>query len=338
MAGLTLYRSMARARAFELALADLWQRGLISGEMHLGTGEEAIAAGVVAHLKPGDAVALDHRPTPVLTLLGVDLRLMLAEMLGRRSGLCGGMGGHMHLFSREHLAASSGIVGAAGPLAAGFALASEKLRPGSVSVSFFGDGAANQGMLLESWNLAAAWRLGVLFVCKDNGWAITTRSAEVTGGSLLERAKAFGLAATRVDGSDVQAVHDAAGPLLERARRGKGPGFLLATCPRPDGHFLGDPLVRMSQRPLAEGGEVLGKVLSAVTAPDGGSVGSRAMSLLRMANAMRLARKNERDRDDDPLVRARHALRGERAEVERIDAEAHAEVAEAVRRALEEER
>ena len=176
-----LYELMYKARAFELALAELWSQGLISGEMHLGTGEEAIAAGVAAHLEQGDAVALDHRGTPILTLLGVDLTSMLKEMLGREDGLCRGRGGHMHLFAPERLAASSGIVGSSAPIAAGFALAAKRLRPGRVGVAFFGDGALNQGMLLEALNLAVAWSLPAIFVCKDNGWAITTRSSSVTG-------------------------------------------------------------------------------------------------------------------------------------------------------------
>src|SRR5512147_1561498 len=127
------YRQMARARAFEDAIAALWRQGRISGEMHLGTGEEAVAAGVVAGLRPGDAVALDHRPTPVLTVLGVDLGLMLAEMLGREGGLNRGRAGHMHLMSMRLLAAASGIVGSSAPLGAGFALAGRTLRPGSVA-------------------------------------------------------------------------------------------------------------------------------------------------------------------------------------------------------------
>ena len=166
---LDLYRAMARARAFELLQAELWEQGLISGEMHLGTGEEAIAAGITAHLEPGDAVALDHRPTPVLTLLGVDPVRMLKEELGREDGLCRGNGGHMHLFSKEHLAASSGIVGSSGPLAAGFALAAKHLRPRSLAVAFFGDGAANQGVLMESLNIAALWKLPLILVCENNG-------------------------------------------------------------------------------------------------------------------------------------------------------------------------
>jgi pyruvate dehydrogenase E1 component alpha subunit len=178
----SLYALMLKSRLFEEATAKLWHEGLISGEMHLGTGEEAIIAGVVSHLNDGDAMALDHRGTAAMLMRGVDPILLLREFLGYKDGLCGGMGGHMHLFSKEHLAASSGIVGSEGPAAAGFALAAQYSRPGAIAVAFFGDGAMNQGMLMESMNLAAIWKLPVLFVCKDDGWAITTKSESSTGG------------------------------------------------------------------------------------------------------------------------------------------------------------
>ncbi len=333
---LELYRMMARARAFELALADLWHQGLISGEMHLGTGEEAVIAGVVAHLKDGDAVALDHRPTPAMALLGVDLVAMIKEMLGHEEGLCGGWGGHMHLFSPAHLAASSGIVGAAGPTACGFALSARLRRPGSVAVAFFGDGASNQGMLLESFNLAVAWRLPLLFVCKDNGWAITTRSEQVSGGELPRRAEAFGLAVESVDGLDPVAVHRGAGKLIARARSGKGPGYLHATCLRADGHFLNDPLLKMARRPIAEGGQTLKKVLSA-SVSSGGSLGARAASVVNMLGLLSRARKAGRDSGNDPLVRARKALGKQRAQLEQIDQEVAQQVADAVAEAVGEE-
>lgn len=125
----SLYRQMLRSRRFEESVKDLWEQGKISGEMHLGIGEEAIAAGVVSQLQEGDAMALDHRSTPPLVVRGVDLLLLVREFLGSADGLCCGMGGHMHLFSPRHLAASSGIVGSSGPAAAGFALAAQHLRP-----------------------------------------------------------------------------------------------------------------------------------------------------------------------------------------------------------------
>ncbi|MFH1434793.1 MAG: thiamine pyrophosphate-dependent dehydrogenase E1 component subunit alpha [Pseudomonadota bacterium] len=329
-----LYRDMYKARAFEMAQAELWHQGLISGEMHLGTGEEAIAAGVGAHMKKGDGVALDHRSTPLLTVLGVDLVLMLREMLGREDGLCGGRGGHMHLFSKEHIAASSGIVGSGAPIGAGFALAARQLRPGSVGLGFGGDGAANMGMLMEAQNLAVAWNLPMIFVCKDNGWAITTRSSSVTGGELVKRAQAFGLAAWDVDGTDAMAVWNAAGEAFERSRKGKGPGFLRFTCPRLDGHFIGDPMIRTAKSPLGEGGETLGKIMSAALTRGGAGIGARVRSMSHMMRTMRKATKDRRESKGDPIVRCRRDLKKRAEEVEKIEEEIERRVGEAVEKAL----
>jgi len=328
MDSIGLFRQMARARAFEDATAALWREGRISGEMHLGTGEEAVAAGVAAALRPCDAVALDHRPTPVLTVLGADLAAMLAEMLGLERGLARGRAGHMHLMSKALRAASSGIVGSSAPLGAGFALAGRAMRPGAVAVAFFGDGAMNQGMLLETLNLAAAWRLPLLLVCKDNGWAITTRSDTVTGGDLLGRAGAFGLRARDVDGVDVDAVATVATEEIARARRGDGPSFLRARVPRLDGHFLGDALVRAARSPAGEGRQLLGDVTSAALSRSGGGLGQRARSVVRLLDLMRRARREDRDTRRDPLERARSAVGAETAA--RLEDEALAEVGRAV--------
>jgi pyruvate dehydrogenase E1 component alpha subunit len=245
----SLYKQMLRSRLYEEAIAKLWRDGLISGEMHLGTGEEAIIAGVVTHLREGDAMALDHRGTSALLMRGVDPLLILRELRGYPDGLCGGMGGHMHLFSKEHLAAASGIVGAEGPTAAGFALSAQYLRPGAIAVAFFGEGAMNQGMLLESMNLASAWNLPVLFVCKDDGWAITTHSKNVTGGKLNERARGLGMPAVEVDGCEVSAVWEAANPAIARARSGQGPTFIHARCVHFEGQKSPSPSPGHSSSP-----------------------------------------------------------------------------------------
>jgi pyruvate dehydrogenase E1 component alpha subunit len=323
-----LFRQVARARAFEDAAAALWREGRISGELHLGTGEEGVAAGVVACLREGDAVALDHRCTPVLVALGVDPGAMLRELVGREDGLHAGRAGHMHLMSWAHRAASSGIVGSSAPLGAGFALAARALRPGSAAVAFFGDGAMNQGMLLETLNLAVAWALPLLLVCKDNGWAITTRSESVTGGDLVARAAAFGMRAADVDGADAAAVARAAGAALERVRRGAGPSFLRARVSRLDGHFLGDALVRAARSPAGEGRELLGDVVSAALSRAGAGAGARAASVLRLMDLMRRARRQDRDTRRDPVERARRLVGAE--EAARLEAEATAEIARAV--------
>jgi pyruvate dehydrogenase E1 component alpha subunit len=330
-----LYRQMLRARSYELVVEDLWHRGLIAGEMHLGTGEEAVAAGVVTFLGDGDGLALTHRCSPALVVRGVPLVPMLRELLGREDGLCGGRGGHMHLFSKEHMAATSGIVGASLPTAAGFALANRQLRSNQVAVAFTGTGAMNSGMALETLNLASAWSLPLVIVCIDNGWAITTTSEAVTGGDLVVRARAFGLRADSVDGVDVRAVHKAAGKLIDTARRGKGPGFLLATCPRLDGHFLGDPLLRMARKPVAEGKDVFSKVMSSVVSRSGGGLKDRAGGMTRMMSTMAKARRTPaREGRGDPMAAARKAMKKHPAERDRIEAEVANEIEGAVETAL----
>ncbi len=331
----SLYRQMLQSRLFEEAVTELWEEGLVSGEMHLGTGEEGIVAGVLAHLRQGDALALDHRATPPMLMWGVDPVALLKEMLGRPDGLCRGMGGHMHLFDRERLAASSGIVGASGPAACGFALAGRRLRPGSVAVAFFGEGAMNQGMLLESFNLAVAWRLPVLFVCKDNGWEITTRAEMVTGGDLAQRAAGFGLATARVDGEDVLAVWRAAQQAVTRARAGEGPSFLHCTCVHLEGHFLGDPLLRIARRPLAEMADMAGPLTRAVVSRRGASLGDRAAGLRKLTALIGRAFAEDRRREGDPLPPARQRLHEESARrLEELEEDVARSVGKAVANAV----
>ncbi len=327
-----LYRMMLTSRRLEEEIARLWREGLISGEMHLGIGEEGIVAGVMGHLEDGDAVAADHRATPPMVMHGVDLAGIVAECLGSTVGLGRGTGGHMHLLSRAHLAASSGIVGASGPLACGFALAHQRLRPDRVAVAFFGEGAMNQGMLLESLNLAACWRLPVLFVCKDNGVAITTASRRVTAGNLPDRVRGFGVPAREVDGSDVEAVWQAADEAILRARRGGGPGYLHASCVRPEGHMLGDPLVRIVRRPVAELRSRVGPLTKAAVSPKGAGVGGRLAGLTDITGMIARAAGM---RGRDPVRRSRARLEVGTGELERVEAEVDRAVRAAVATALE---
>jgi TPP-dependent pyruvate/acetoin dehydrogenase alpha subunit len=332
-----LYALMLKSRLLEEAIAKLWHDGLISGEMHLGTGEEAIIAGVVAHLREGDAMALDHRGTAALMMRGVDPALILREMLGRSDGLCGGKGGHMHLFSKEHLSASSGIVGAAGPAAAGFALAGQYFRPGSVAVAFFGEGAMNQGMLLESMNLASAWKLPVLFVCKDDGWAITTQSRTVTGGDLKERARGLGIPATDVDGLDVSKVWEASGPAIERARSGRGPAFLHARCVHFEGHLLGFQLIALTRDPLKEISRILITLTRSFLRPGGAGLCERLAGVKTVLKAAQSTwRDPRRDLDNDPVRRARLALRSDQPRLQELESQIRKEIHDALSSALEE--
>ncbi len=328
-----LYRQMALSRLFEEAVSLLWHQGLISGEMHLGTGEEAIVAGVVTQLREGDAMALDHRATAAMLMRGVDPVRLLREFLGRADGLCAGQGGHMHLFSPEHLAVSSGIVGASGPAAAGFALAAQYLRPGCLAVAFFGEGAANQGMLLESLNLASAWDLPAVFICKDDRWAITTPSAGVTGGNLAERARGFGLHAEEVDGLDVREVWQAAHAAFARARAGRGPSFLLAHCIHREAHFLGDPLLRLARSPAREMKPIAGSLVRSLLRRRGAAPGRRLASLRTILSRPWRLQRNQTRPESDPVERARRRLaRGMRLQA--LEDEIAGEVEGWVRQAL----
>jgi pyruvate dehydrogenase E1 component alpha subunit len=299
----------------EDAHAVLWAEGLISGEFHSAVGEEAVGVGVVAQLRDGDATALDHRGTPVLVARGIDPRLLLLEAGGHERGLCAGHGGHMHLVAPELLAVTDGIVGSSGPTACGMALAARRQRPDAVAVAFFGEGAANQGMLLESLNLAVAWRLPVVFVCKDSGWAITTRSHDVTGGSLLRRARGFGMPASQVDGWKYDLVADAAARLVKRARAGAGPGFLLARVHRPGGHFAGDPMLRLLRDPRGEGRAQTAGLVAAATTKPGASGWCRARAGQELASRFAVLAWQQAREARDPLQYARRRLPSALAEM-----------------------
>ena len=321
-----LYRQMLRCRLFEQAVADLWRAGEISGEMHLGIGEEAIVAGVLAHLQEGDALALDHRGTAPLIVCGVSPALLLDEFLGRESGLCGGQGGHMHLFSPEHLAASSGIVGASGPAGVGFALAAQMLCPGSLSVAFFGEGAMNQGMLMEALHFAAAWTLPVLFVCKDDGWAITTRSQSVTRGSIVSRASNFGIKTASVDGTDVETVWQAARDQMADIRKTGSPAFLHARCVHLEAHMLGVQLARLARHPLVEMSKVAGAILRALISKRGAHMRERLRGLGFILKTIWDMRSSLADTSSDPLRKTRLQLTVQPEQLNKLEQEARDEI------------
>ena len=305
----SLYSKMLNSRLMEEFITQLWHDGLFSGEMHLGTGEEAIIAGVVSHLRDQDAMALDHRGTAALLMRGVDPLLILKELLGKPDGLCGGMGGHRQLFSKPHLAASSGIVGAVGPAAAGFALAGQYLNPGSVSVAFFGEGAMNQGMLMESLNLAAAWHLPVVFICKDDNWSITTESDAVTGGDLNDRAEWLGVPGRSVDGRDVTQVWEIAGDAIARARAGEGPFFIRARCVHFEGHFLGYQLLRAVRNPVREMPKISAPLTRSFLRFAGAPFRDRVSGLKAVIGAVLSTLRDPRGApDNDPVKRKRKDL------------------------------
>lgn len=295
---LNLYSLMFRSRYFEESVKKLWNDGYIFGEMHTGIGEEGIIAGIVSHLIPGDAIATDHRSTPPFIMRGIDQQALLLELLGHKQGICSGMGGHMHLFSKELMLTSSGIVGSSAPSAVGFAIAAKYKKSNNIAVAFFGEGSMNQGMLLESLNLASAWNLPVLFVCKDNNWAITTQSDKVTGGSLIKRVEGFGIKTAELNGSDTDDIWYNTKEIMTSIRKKKNPFFIHAKCIHKDGHFLGDPLFRFHSSPIKEFSEVTGPLTKAVLSTKGTRLYKRigeVKSTLSLINKSRAQRKDKYD-------------------------------------------
>jgi hypothetical protein len=315
------YEMMVRMRLVEGALVTAWHDGVVPGEYHSGIGEEGINAGVVLHLSGRDTMALDHRNTAPLIARGADPAALMLEVLGSDQGMNKGQAGHMHVLEPDVHAAADGMVGASGPLAVGNAIANTRLHPGRVAIAFHGEAAMNQGMLMEAYNMAVAWNLPVIFVCKDNKWSITTYSSEVTGGTPVQRARAFGLPVETADGARVQSVYAAAGKLINRARSGGGPGFLYVTCHRPGGHFEGDPLVMLLRTPKPTRKEYSLKQLSAqidylrpeiqagATAASGGSQRARVQGLTALTTRVARAARDWTVRSRmDPMPRARRLI------------------------------
>ncbi len=237
------YRSMATIRRFEDRVHDEFAGGKIPGFVHLYAGEEASAVGVCSQLGTPDVIASTHRGHGHCIAKGCDVVAMMKEIYGRRDGLCGGKGGSMHIADlAKGMMGANGIVGGGPPLICGAALTAKYLKTGGVAVAFVGDGGSNQGTTLESYNLAKVWRLPVIFVVEDNGYAESTASAWSVGGSQVGRAAGFGMPGIEVDGFDFFAVYDAAREAIERARDGGGPSLMHVQLSRYYGHFEGDAM------------------------------------------------------------------------------------------------
>ncbi|MDM0033171.1 thiamine pyrophosphate-dependent dehydrogenase E1 component subunit alpha [Variovorax sp. J22P271] len=262
---LALYRTMVRIRAFENAAEVASQGGVsaygqeaagaakVRGPLHLSTGQEAVPAGVCAHLGHADYLTSTHRGHGHTLAKGADLGRMMAELFGKASGFNGGKGGSMHIadFSVGMLGAN-GVVAAGLPIAVGAAHAQKLQRKDAITVCFFGDGAINRGPFLESLNWARVYRLPVLFVCEDNRWSATTASGPMTAGDgASARAEAMDIAATQVDGNEVFEVHAAARRLVAEVRAGRGPRLLHALTYRVKGHVSVDPAAYRDPAELA---------------------------------------------------------------------------------------
>lgn len=230
---------MVLMRRFEEVVGEATESGEIHGEMHLAIGQEAISAALLPLLQDGDAVVSTHRPHLHALAAGVDPVELLAELF-ERDGLCRGKGGHMHLFDRERLFMCTGIVGAGAPLAAGYAFAQMRAGRGRVTVCVLGDGAMNQGAFFETANLAALWRLPLVFLCEDNGYGISVPKKSAAAGPLDERGAPFGIPGALCDGTDPGATFAALKPAVARARAAAGPSLVVATCYRFRGHYEGD--------------------------------------------------------------------------------------------------
>ncbi|WIY04057.1 thiamine pyrophosphate-dependent dehydrogenase E1 component subunit alpha [Amycolatopsis mongoliensis] len=278
------YRVMRTIRAFEERVHEEFATGEIPGFVHLYAGEEASAAGVCAHLDDRDAIASTHRGHGHCIAKGVDVKAMMAEIYGRRTGSCHGKGGSMHIADlSKGMLGANGIVGGGPPLICGTALAAKQQNTGGVGVAFFGDGASNQGTTLEALNLASVWDLPALFIAENNGYAEATSSTwSVASDNIADRAAGFGMPGLIVDGFDFFAVHEAAGEAVERARGGGGPTLIEVKFTRYFGHFEGDQqtyragevadarenldcLKRFRER-VTESGELPGQVLDDIDA------------------------------------------------------------------------
>ncbi len=240
---LSAYRQMRTIRDFEERVHVEFSAGGIPGFVHLYAGEEASAIGMCMHLDHRDKIASTHRGHGHCIAKGCDVNGMMAEIFGRADGLCGGKGGSMHIADLEKgMMGANGIVGGGPPLICGAALTAKTLKTGGVAVAFIGDGASNQGTTMESYNLAKAWTLPVIFVIEDNGYAESTASNWSVCGTQVGRANGFGIPAVQIDGRDLFAVHEAAGDAVERARTGGGPSLIHVKLDRFFGHFEGDAM------------------------------------------------------------------------------------------------
>ncbi|HEY1467831.1 MAG TPA: thiamine pyrophosphate-dependent dehydrogenase E1 component subunit alpha [Candidatus Acidoferrum sp.] len=239
--GTRLYRQMVRIRLFEEQVNELYTRALMPGLAHLYIGEEAVAVGICETLKKTDYVTSTHRGHGHCLAKGATPDRMFAELLGKEAGYCRGKGGSMHIAdpTTGNLGANA-IVGGSAGIATGAALTAKRLKTDQVTVCFFGEGALGQGVLYEVMNLAALYKLPVIYVCENNLYTEYTHFSETTAGDILARGTAFGVHSESVDGQDVRAVYAAAEKLVSWARRGEGPALLVCNTYRYTGHHVGD--------------------------------------------------------------------------------------------------
>ena len=249
-----MYRTMHLIRHFEETTVAYFKQGHVIGNMHMYVGEEAVATGICENLKKEDYVSSNHRCDGHLIAKGADINLMMAELMGKEQGNCGGRAGKMHQTAPEvGLLTANGIVGASETLATGHALYCSMYAPDRVAVAFFGDGGGNQGAFHEAMNMAALWKLPVIFVCENNHYAISTAVETSTAmGTFYQRAAGYGVPGVLVNGNDVLEVYAAAKEAAERARRGEGPTLIECDTYRLRGHHEGDEQTYRTKEEVAE--------------------------------------------------------------------------------------
>jgi acetoin:2,6-dichlorophenolindophenol oxidoreductase subunit alpha len=251
---LRLYRTMVTVRKFETLAGEMFAAGKIPGFIHLSIGQEASSVGVCSVLRPDDYIATTHRGHGHVIAKGGDLKKMIAELIGRRTGYCKGKGGSMHIadFSLGILGAN-GVVAGGFPIIVGAGLSIKLRRTDQVAVCFFGDGASNRGPFHEAMNMASIWKLPIVFVCESNCYASTTPAAYACSVTRIAvRAAGYNIPGFTVDGNDILTVREAAGEAVERARRREGPTLLENKTYRRRGHFEGDPQKYRTPAEVAE--------------------------------------------------------------------------------------
>ena len=238
---LRMYEQMLKIRVFEEHVNVLYLSAKMPGLAHLYTGEEAVAVGVCEALNRDDFITSTHRGHGHCLAKGASIDRMFAELLGKEAGYCRGKGGSMHIADQEtgNLGANA-IVGGSAALATGSAMSSKMQGTNQVTVCFFGDGALGQGVLYEAMNMASLWKLPIIYVCENNMYNEYTHFSETTAGEMSARPRAFGIHTEEVDGQNIQEVYYTAQRLVERARHGEGPAFLLCHTYRYHGHHVGD--------------------------------------------------------------------------------------------------
>ena len=238
---LRIYRQMLKIRVFEENVNELYTSAKMPGLAHLYIGQEAVAVGVCEAIQRDDYITSTHRGHGHCLAKGAKLDRMFAELLGKETGYCRGKGGSMHIADQDtgNLGANA-IVGGSTAIAAGAALSSKMRGTSQIAVCFFGEGALGQGLLYEAMNMAQLWKLPVIYVCENNLYNEYTHQSESTAGGMKARAEAFGMHAKEIDGQDVRVVYPTMLGLAERARRGRGPAFLLCQTYRYHGHHVGD--------------------------------------------------------------------------------------------------